>query len=51
VIEELVDELVDGKGLGIVLKGFTPEPGVKEPIPPRAAHDEPEQEPLAEAAD
>jgi intracellular multiplication protein IcmB len=51
VIEELVDELADGKGLGIVLRGFTPEPEVKEPTPPRAAQDETEQEPLAEAAD
>jgi intracellular multiplication protein IcmB len=51
VIEELVYELADGTGLGIVLRSFTPEPEVKESNSLRAEPSEPVQEPLAEAAD
>jgi intracellular multiplication protein IcmB len=51
VIEELVDELVDGRGLGIVLRGFTPKPEVEASEYPRPEPSEPAQESLAEAAD
>jgi len=51
VIEELVDELADGKGLGIVLRGLPSEREVKEPTPAGLPQDEPERESLAEAAD
>jgi intracellular multiplication protein IcmB len=51
VIEELVAELTDGRGLGIVLRGFTHEPDVKKTVASPLTHREPEPERIPEAAD